>query len=184
MTALRWTGQVVGILIVVAAGVMLALEATDVIGAAWRREIADGFNDVALPELADWATALIGAGLALLGLLLMLAQLMPAERGLSKMHEVHHTDDGDTHIRGRAVLHAVRHVLEGIDGVAGVDARWAGERVNAEVQVDDGANLAEVEARAREALGHGFWINLGLADVGFNLLVTHKTRTRRGSKAR
>ncbi|MCA1705970.1 MAG: alkaline shock response membrane anchor protein AmaP [Actinobacteria bacterium] len=184
MTALRRAGQVVGILVIMALGTVLMLEGTDVIGATWRREIADGFDDGALPELADWATALVGAGLALTGVLLLLAQLMPPKRGVRKMHEVHHTDDGDTHIRGRAVIHAVRHVLEEIDGVAAVDARWAGKRVNAEVQVDDSANVAAVEGQARAALGHGFWINLGLADVGFNLLMTHKAARPPGSQRR
>lgn len=184
MTALRRVAQVVAILVVVALGVMLVLEATDAIGVTWRSEMAEGFGDAALPELADWATGLIGAGLALLGLMLVLAQLMPAKRGVRRMHEVHRTDNGDTHLRGRAVIHAVRHVLEGIDGVAAVDARWAGKRVNAEVQVDDAANIAAVEKHAREALGHGFWINLGLADVGFNLLVTHRRREPRPPKVR
>ncbi|MGI8795538.1 MAG: DUF6286 domain-containing protein [Acidimicrobiia bacterium] len=184
MTALRRAGQVVGILVVVALGVVLVLEATDVIRATWRRQIADGFDDAALPEVADWAIGLVGAGLALLGVMLVLAQLTPAKRGLRKMHEVHHTDDGDTHIRGRAVIHAVRHVLEGIDGVVAVDARWTGKRVNVELRVDDVANVAAVEAQAREELGHGFWINLGLADVGFNLLMVHKAGTRRGSNRR
>lgn len=184
MSVVRRLTQLVGIAAVLALGTALILDATGVTTRAWRDDVADGFRDVALPGTAEWATALIGLGLGILGLVLLVAQLVPSPSGGHRRHEVHTTTKGDTHIRGRAVIGSVRRTVEEIEHVRSADVRWTGKAVDVELLVDDDANLDEVERAARAALDHGFWIDLGVADVGVNLLVVHELRRDAPPKVR
>jgi len=173
VTALRRTSQFVGWAAVTAVGVLLVLETTEVIGSQWRDELGDAISDVMFPTWPAWASALVGVGLAIMGVLVVAAQLAPPKKGLTKMHEVHSFGDGDTRIAGRAAIRAARHELESIDGVVATDARIAGKRMYVELKIDDRADLDAIETEARDRLGHEFWIDLGLADFAVNLLVTH-----------
>jgi Family of unknown function (DUF6286) len=184
MTALRRVTQLLGIGVLFAVGTVLILSATDAIGPRWRIDAADAFRDLARPDLADWALALIGAAGVLLGVAMLISQLLPARRGSHRMHEVHHDADGTTRIRGRAVINTVRQTLEQLDGVTSADARWTGKVLRVEVRVDDDANLQTVETRVRDALGLPFWIDLGLADAEMNLVILHNARAGRDKKVR
>jgi hypothetical protein len=162
-----------------AIAVFLILEVTDVVDGHWRAELADGIENVAFPSWNLWVSGLAGAALGVLGLALIGAQVAPPKKGSNKMHQVYRGHDGETSIRGRAAINAARHELEQIDGVVQVDARVHRKRMVVELKIDDRANVAAVEAEARERLDHEFWINLGLADLGLNILVTHHPRPPR-----
>ncbi len=179
MTLLRRASHAVGVVALGLVAVFLVLEVTDVVGDRWRQELADSFEEAAFPSWSLWASALVGAGLAIVGIMLVAAQLAPPKKGLSSMHEVYKGPDGDTRLRGRAAIRAARHELESIDGVVEVDARLDGKRMRVDLQIDDRADLLEIESAARERLGHEFWINLGLADFAVDLFVTHHPKPPR-----
>ena len=102
------------------------------------------------------------------GVILTAGQLAPPKKGLSKIYEVHQGFDGETRIRGRAAIRAAFHEMEQIDGVVDVDGRIRAKRLHLNVEIDDRANLTDIENEARRRLDHEFWINLGLADFGIN----------------
>lgn len=184
MTAVRRGTQILGIAVLFMVGALLILGATDTVGTRWRSDVADAFHDLARPDLADWALALIGAAGALLGLAMLISQLLPPRRGTHRMHDVHEDANGATRIRGRAVVNSARRTLERLDGVTSADARWTGKVLRVEVRVDDDANLQTIETRARDALGLPFWIDLGLADAEMNLVILHNARAGRDKKVR
>lgn len=180
MTVLRRVSQMVAWAAIATVGVLLVLETTDVIGGQWRHDVAEAVAEVANPTWPEWASALIGLALAVLGVLLIAAQLAPPRRGLTRMLEVHSTDNGETIIRGRAALRAVRHIVSAIEGIIDVDARLIGEKkVQVEIKVDDRTDLEDLETHVRERLDSPFWIDLGLADLAVNLLITHHPRPPR-----
>ncbi len=173
MTLLRRTASLVGITAVGTVGLLLVLEITGAIGSEWRHRLSDAIDTAAFPSWSLWISGLVGAGLALLGLILVAAQLAPPRKGLTRVFEVYRAADGETRIRGRAAIRAARHEVETIEGVLGVDGRIRSKRLHLTLRIDDRVNLADVENEARERLDHEFWINLGLAEFGINLLVTH-----------
>lgn len=173
MTLLRRASQLVGVAALGLVAVFLVLEMTDVVGSRWRRELADGFEEAAFPSWNLWLSGLVGAGLAIVGVMLVAAQIAPPKKGLNSMHEVYKGPDGDTRLRGRAAIRAARHELESIEGVVDVDTRLDGKSMRVEVEVDDRADLLAIEEEARTRLDHEFWINLGLADFAVDLFVTH-----------
>ncbi len=173
MKLLRRAGQLVVAGSLGVLGVALVLEATDLAGPQWRYELADGVAQVAFPSWPPWVLAIAGLGLALASLAFAVAQLAPPKKGLRTMHEVYRGSDGDTRIRGRAAIAAARHEIAAIESVVAVEASVDGKKMTVEAQVDDRADVAAVEAAIRDRLGHEFWINLGLADFGLNVLITH-----------
>ncbi len=179
MTLLRRATLAVGVVALGFVAAFLILEVTDVVGNRWRRELADGFEEAAFPSWSLWVSGLVGAGLAIVGVMLVAAQIAPAKKGLSSMHEVYKGPDGDTRLRGRAAIRAARHEVASIDGVVEVDTRLDGKRMRIELQVDDRADLLKIEEEARTRLGHEFWINLGLADFTVDLYVTHHPKPPR-----
>ena len=170
---LRRTAQLAAICALATVAALLILEVVGVIGQGWRLDLAATIEQVAAPSWPAWLSAVMGLGLAALGLSMVLSQLIPAKTGASTLHEVHRGEDGVTRIRGRAAIAAVRHQLEQVDGIDSVEARLRGRAVHVELIVDDGTDVGEVERQARERLDHGFWIELGLADLAVNLLITH-----------
>lgn len=179
MTLLRRASHLIGTGAFAVVATLLILEVTDVTGGAWRDRLADGIGRAAFPTWPLWASGLIGAGLALVGIVLVAAQLAPPKKGLNSMHEVYRGRNGDTRIRGRAAIRAARHELQQIDGVVEVAGRVEKKVLHVDLQIDDRANVTAVENEARRRLGHEFWINLGLADFAVNLLVTHHAKPPR-----
>ena len=179
MTTLRRLTALVGIVALGTVGTLLILESSEVIGGRWRGEFAESLNDIAFPSWGLWASALLGVALAIVGIAMVAAQIAPPKKGLNSMHEVYKGRDGETRLRGRAAIGAVRYELAAIDGVVNVDARVANKRMTVELEIDDRANIADIENEARTRLGHEFWINLGLADFALNLLVAHHPKPPR-----
>ena len=173
MLLLRRLSHALGIGAIGAVGVLLILDVTDVIGGGWRPSLADAIGTAAFPNWAAWVSALVGGGLAVVGVILTAGQLAPPKKGLTKIYEVHQGFDGETSIRGRVAIRAAFHEMEQIDGVVDVDGRIRAKRLHLNLEIDDRANLTDIENEARRRLDHELWINLGLADFGINLLVTH-----------
>lgn len=170
MTLIRRTTQIVIIGAIVAIGVLLVLEVTDVTASSWRSDLADGTRSTLDPDLANWALAPLGVLIGLVGIALIAAQLAPTPKGNSRMLEVGKHDDGATHLSGRAALRSVEHELESIVGVTGATASMPKEKkIHAIVRIDDRSDLTTIENEARGRLDTPFWIDLGLADVAVEI---------------
>ena len=180
MTLIRRTTQLALIACVTTLGVFLALEASDVDGNTWRTNLADTLRTLLAPEHAKWQLALVGAGVAIVGIILIAAQLAPTRKGNSRMLEVDSHDDGTTHLTGRATLRAVEHELQQIEGVTGVTAVMpTAKKIHATARVDDRCDIADIEAQARDRLDTGFWINLGVPDLAISITVEFDPRPPR-----
>lgn len=179
MSTFRRFTQALGVVALALVGTLLILEATDVITGEWRGHLADGFDDAANPTWPLWASALTGFSGALVGITMVAAQFVPEKRGFRTMHHVQSDPDGETRLAGRAAIAAVRYEIARIEGVVEVTPTIRKKRMAVDVQVDDRANLIEIEHEARRILGHEFWIELGLADFALDLLVTHHPKPPR-----
>ena len=180
MRFVRRSTQLFATLVVLAVGVLLILEITDVIGRRWRIDTADFVGRMLDPDYTDWVLALGGAALGLVAVGLIAAQIAPAPKGTSRMLEVDSADDGDTHLAGRAALRAVEHELRTIDGVTGATAVMPTmKRIHATVRVDDRCDISDVETQARAVLDTPFWINLGLPDIAIAITAEFDRRPPR-----
>lgn len=180
MTLLRRTPQLAFIGAALAVAGLLIAELVDAIGRQWRVELADGFRSTAFPDVADWALALMGAGLGVVSIVLIAAQLAPEPKGRSRMLEVSQFDDGTTRLAGRAALRAVEHELKTIEGVTGATAVMPGtKRIHATIRADDRCNLDDVTSEARRRLDTPFWINLGLPDIAIHITAEFDPRPPR-----
>lgn len=178
-TLLRRGSYAVGLAVVAAASVYLIFEATSLAPPTWRPSLADTVEAVTFPGWALWISGVAGAGLALVGMLVAVSQIIPPKKGSRTLHNVHKGTDGNTRIAGRAAIGAARHELEQIDGVISAGARLRGKRVDTVLVIDDRASLSDIENQARERLDHSFWIDLGLADFAVNIFVTHHSQQSR-----
>ena len=161
---------------------LLVLEITGAIGSEWRHRLGDAIDTAAFPTWSLWISGLVGAGVALVGLVLVVAQLAPARKGLTRTFEVYRAADGETRIRGRAAIHAARHEAETIEGVLGVDGRIRSKRLHLTLRIDDRINLADVENEARRAPrttnSGSIWASPTSASTSWSL--TTRTRHERG----
>lgn len=180
MTLLRRIPQFAVIAAALAVAVLLIIELVDSITSQWRVEIAKGLDSAASPGLADWALALLGAGLGVVSIVLIAAQLAPEPKGRSRMLEVSQFDDGSTRLAGRAALRAVEHELTAIDGITGASAVMPSpKKIHATMRADDRCNLDDVIREARERLDTPFWINLGLPDIAIDITAEFDPRPPR-----
>lgn len=180
MTFLRRLSQLAVVAAIIAGSTMVILELVGAISSGWRGEVADAVRSVADPDVDDWALALLGAMIALIGIVLIAAQLAPEPKGRARMLEVSSFDDGETRLAGRAALHAVEYELSTIEGVTGATAVMPTKRViHATIRADDRCNLEEVVAEARRRLDTPFWIDLGLPDIAIELTAEFDPRPPR-----
>jgi hypothetical protein len=173
------TAQAMVIVVLAAAGGTLIAEATGSLQEGWRNQLAEAIGSVAAPTWAPWILAPLGATLAIAAVTLAAVQLVPPKKGVRLMLPVHSFDDGSTQLSGRALLHAIRQRLHDVEGVVDVEARITRRRADIELRVDDRADLAFVDERARALLDHGFWLDLGVADLAVDLTVVHHPRPPR-----
>jgi hypothetical protein len=162
-----------------ALGMALILETIGVSSGEWRDNVASAIETVMQPSWPPWQSALLGTAAAAIALLLVAAEFTRPPKGTRIMHPVHRTDNGVTLISGRAAIHAARRRIDDIEGVVDVDATIAKSEMTLTVRLDDRADLEAVETEIRQRLGHEFWIDLGLADLALNLLLTHHPRPPR-----
>jgi hypothetical protein len=179
MTLLRRLSQLVVTAVIAIIAVMLILEVTSVIDGDWRGQVAELVETASFPGWPLWVSALVGATVGVAGIVVLIAQLAPPRRGLSRTYPVHKGDDGETWLRGRAAINAVRHELLQVEGVLDVDARLGKSHLDIELSIDDRSVVTDLEGEARRRVDHQFWADLGLSDLVVNLLLSYQQRPPR-----
>lgn len=162
----------IGWALLVVLAVLFTLEATGTIGYAWRVRAHQGIDWLLAPTLRAWAVALIGAAVAVLGVLLVVAQFVPVRRSLRPLR-VDSPGPGSTLISATAVYRSVERALVAIDGVFEATPILHPRRVEFRVGLADGANAATVADRAGEELGDAFWSSLGVEPRPVHLIMTY-----------
>ena len=94
-------------------------------------------------------------------------------------YDVHSSDTGGTSIPPKVIEHAVRARLRAIDGVQKVKIDFAGLDAQIIVLAEREVDRDGLHRRIEDALGLEFWINLGMADMGYELSI--EASQRRGS---
>jgi len=171
--------QALMIVVIAATGTVLIAEATGGLREGWRTQVADVVAGLGAPTLAPWILAPLGLALAVAALGLAVVQFVPPRRGAHLMLPVHQFDDGSTQLAGRALIHVIRQRLAGIEGVLEVEPRVDRRRVDIEIRCDDRADVALIDEQARQLLDHGFWLDLGVADLGVDITLVHHPRPPR-----
>jgi hypothetical protein len=179
MRIIRRTTAVLAAFAIAAIGIALAGETIGRWSGRWRDDLAQALHDIAAPTWPAWQSALLGSALAIAAIVLIAAEFTRPPKGTRIMHPVHNTHNGATHISGRAAIRAACKQVESLDGVVDVDATITKSEMTLTARLDDRADIEAVEASIRERLGHEFWINLGLADLSLNLLLTHHPKPPR-----
>lgn len=163
MRTLQRISAAVSMLALLAVGLLLAAEATGIIGDAWRIELADGLAWIAEPNVDRWAAALIGVFLATTSGLIIVAQFVPYRRSSRYQYVVDAVVDGSTAVSARALQNSIDHELSELDGVVATGAIMTPRgRAEVRVEIADSANVRALDETARSGLGEEFWARLGM----------------------
>jgi hypothetical protein len=157
-----------------AVAVLLILEGTGLIGAAWRDWIATAARWVAQPSIAAWLAALLGALLALVALLILVTQFARAPMTRATIL-VQRSAAGTTLVSPVAIRRAAVQRLKEIDGIVEAVPFSHGHRLDLHVRLERGANAPRVDEQARAALDTSFWEMLGIPPQPVDLTLTYAT---------
>ena len=174
MRLLQRASAVISWFSLLAVGVLLVLESTDLITSSWRRSLADWADWLVAPPLARWAAALLGAGLAILTFVLIAAQLVPF-RLSARPTIVDQSPKGTTSVGAAAQRRGVIEQLLKVPGVRDAIPISHGRRIKIQAGLADDAVVADVRQKAREVLNDEFWSGLGIdpAPVDLTLVLGH-----------
>lgn len=162
----------VGWLVMLSVGVLLILEATGVIGDAWRQSIATAADWLAHPSWAPWLAALVGALLAIAALVLLVAQVLPA-RMTRRTVLAERSPSGSTAVNSVVVRRAATQRLREVEGIVDATPTAHGRRLVMRVQLARDVNAVQATERARAAVDESFWAMLGLPRQPIDLTLTY-----------
>jgi hypothetical protein len=157
-----------------AVAVLLILEGTGLIGAAWREGIASAARWVAQPSVAAWLAALLGALLGIVALLILVAQFAKAPMTRATIL-AHRSAAGTTLVSPIVIRRAAVQRLRELDDVVEAVVISHGSRLALAVRLERGANAPRVDEQARAALGESFWEMLGVPAELIDLTLTYAT---------
>lgn len=179
MRILQRASALIAWLSVLAVGVLLVLESTDLINSSWRRSVGDVADWLGSPTLARWAAALLGAGLAILAFILLASQLVPY-RLSARPTVVDKSPQGTTSVGAAAQRRGVIEQLLKLAGIQDAIPISHRRRIKIQATLADDADVSDVRAKAREALSNEFWSSLGIDPAPVDLiLVLGNSSTRR-----
>jgi hypothetical protein len=144
-----------------AAGLLLILEATGTIGGEWRTALSRALRWVAAPSLPAWAAALLGALVGLVALAVLIAQFVPV-RTSRRVTVTERTSTGTTAVSAVVVRRAAVQRLREVDGITDAAALADGRRLSMRARLAPDTDAQEVSQQARAALGEAFWADLGV----------------------
>ena len=169
-----------GASILAAASAALALEAIyPERPRTYRPKVADLIQSVLATNRPYWQATLLGLALAFCAIAIVSFEFARPPKGTRIMHNVHHTEIGNTQISGKATIRAVERACQSVEGVVDITCTITTKTANVIARVDDRCNLTSLDDSIRTRLDHGFWIDLGLADFAVNLTVTHHPKPPR-----
>ena len=96
-------------------------------------------------------------------------------------YEVHDDDQGTTSMPAKAVKRAIERRLSELGGIRKVRTTLASGEAQVRVVAADGEHADELRERIEAALDYDFWIDLGLADLTYTIVIEgdhHHRRTR------
>jgi len=155
LTAIRHLSRVLASALFVLIGVVLMAEATGMAGGHWRRRVADTVEWLVDPGGAQWQLAVSALVLIGIGLVVLVAQVIPPSRGLRVIHEVRSAGQGRTLVSGRVIVKAAEHEVCAVEGVRSARGRFRRNRLTLTVVV----RLAE---QVRKGLSQEFWVAMGV----------------------
>jgi hypothetical protein len=155
-------------------GVLLILEGTGLIDAGWRNAMAAAIRWVAAPSVAAWLAALLGALLALVALVVLVAQFVPARMAQATVL-VERSAAGTTLVNPIVVRRAATQPLKDIDGIVDAAPFAHGRRLDLHIRLERGANARQVEEEVRAALDESFWDMLGVPSQPVDLTLSYAT---------
>jgi hypothetical protein len=170
MRVLQRASAIISWFTVLAVGVLLVLESTDLISSSWRRSLADLADWLVSPSLARWSAALLGAGLALLAFILLAAQLVPY-RLSARPTIVDKSPKGTTSVGAAAQRRGVIEQLLTVPGVQDAIPISHRRRIKIQAQLADDSHVADVRQKAREVLNDEFWSGLGIDPTPVDLIL-------------
>ena len=160
--------------VLLAVAVLLILEGTGLIGAAWRDWIATAARWVAQPSIAAWLAALLGALLALVALFILVVQFARAPMARATI-VAQRSAAGTTLVSPVVIRRAAVQRLKEVDGIVDAAPFSHGRRLCLHVRLERGANALRVDEQARAALDESFWTMLGVPPEPIDLTLTYAT---------
>jgi hypothetical protein len=157
-----------------AVAVLLILEGTGLIGAAWREWIATAARWVAQPSIAAWLAALLGALLGIVALIILVAQFAKAPMTRATV-QIQRSAAGTTLVSPVVIRRAAVQRLKEVDGIVEAVPFSHGHRLDLHVRLERGANAPQVDEQARAALDESFWEMLGVPPQPIDLTLTYAT---------
>ncbi len=174
MRVLQQVSAWLGWLMLAAVGVFLILEGIGAIDAGWRDAIATAIRWTAAPSVVDWVAALLGAALAVVALIVLIAQFA-RPRMTQATVLVDRSAAGKTLVSPIVVRRAAIQRLKEIDAVVEAAPFAHGKRLDLHIRLERGANAQNVEEEARGALGEEFWSMLGVPSQPIDLTLIYTT---------
>jgi len=156
-------------------GVLLILEVTTVIGAAWREWIGNAAVWMAQPPLASWLAALLGVALGLVALVILYAQFVPLQMTGTRT-TVQKATTGSTRVAPIVIRRAAVARLKEIDGIVDAAPFSHDKRcLSIGVWMSRDTDASKVAEEARAALGESFWSTLGVPPNRIDLTLAYST---------
>jgi len=170
MRALQRASALIAWVSLLAIGVLLVLESTDLVDGSWRHFLADLAGWLVSPPIARWAAALLGAGLGMVALLLLAAQLMPY-RLSARPTIVDKSPQGTTSVGAAAQRRGAIEQLLRVEGVKDAVPISHRRRIKVQAELADDADVSDVRRKAREVLNNEFWSSLGIDPVPVDVVL-------------
>lgn len=139
---------ILGVALVLAGATALWLLGARALDGRWPAQATGSVDAAGAVDLADPAVLAVGIGLAVLGLLALLAGIVPGAPGQSLLRDGVDAVPGETVLSHRDLARRLRATLSRLDGVSGARVQVSGRRIRASVTtpVDD---RTSVDAHAR-----------------------------------
>lgn len=163
----------VGWLSLTAVGTLMIVESAGVIDDRWRRSVSDVIAWLAAPTVDHWVAALLGGLLAILAVVLVLAQVVPVRRVVEGI-TIDGTETGSTEVTASTLYRRIGYELSQIDDVHAVKPIPDPKRVKFRMELTDSGNVTETADTARAALGAEFWASLGMEPRPVDLVLTYR----------
>jgi hypothetical protein len=152
---------------------MVTLEASGTVPAQWRQPLVDLVAWLMEPSAPRWQLTLGGAGLAVLAIVVSLAQFLPPRRTIPALR-VDKQETGSTIVTALVIHRRLAHELGQIDGVHTVTPQPHANRLIYRIELIDSANARRTAEAVRTALTPEVWGSLGVEPRRVDCIITYR----------